>query len=163
MTEKDPQIQKKISELLPILIKDEGKTDIYQLAIDSGFSEEESKKVPFLMATMAKIILAKSKEIAIHSEITRKDVRQNLQTIYNRTMKRLLEITSDPNFDIGEDFNEKIKSFIDLHEKLAKFEGLNKPDKVEVEVSQKVDLSKVSIEDQENLLKLYDKVKIEEE
>lgn len=163
MTDKDPQIQNKISLLLPILIEDNGKTDIYELATNNGFSEDECKKIPYLIATMAKIILAKSKEISINEDITRKDVKSNLQTIYNRVMKKLLDITSAPNFEIGESFNEKIKYVLELHRDLAKFEGLNKPDKVEVEVNQKVDLSKVSIEDQEKMLNIYDRAKIEEE
>jgi len=159
----DNVITPKISSLIGLILQDKGKTNIYELAKQLGFTKEVSEiEVPFFLYTLAKFVKDKSMEITT-AKITRKDQKQTLETIYAGVSAKLIADTSTPGFQITERYREDLKLLMDLNEKLAKFEGRNRPDKIEVEIKHNIDLKKVTTDEAETMLTIFDKAKIEEE
>jgi hypothetical protein len=148
---------KKITALLPIILNDKGKTDIYELAKQVGFDEHESKtEVPFLIYSLAKIIKNKSNEMRA-DVMTRGELRDNLSIIYSKIMQKLVDDTKGENFTISDKFRADLRSVLEFQETYAKFEGLNKPDKLEIEISQRIDTDKLTDEEAEQLITNYQK------
>lgn len=158
------EMQRKISELIPIILSDNGQTDIYTLAEKAGFEKEfAGRELPKLILYLAKIINRKSQEIAVHESLSRKNIKSNLEMVYEKTMSKLQKEMTKEDFELTETFIEKLEGVMKLHDRFAKFEGLNKPDKLSVEINQNYDLSKLTPEEQGEMLRLAEKAeKIEE-
>jgi len=166
MTESNSDINnkstKRIVDIVALILQDGGKTDIFKLAEQIGFTEDESRKqFPFLFLSAAKMMKTKSAELS-KEKITRKDQKEALETIYSRLLKKIAKDTNG-DFELNDTTRKDVALLLSLDAQLSKFEGRNKPDKVEIEVNQRVDLSKVSIEDQEKMLNIYERAKIEEQ
>ena len=159
MTDKN----KRVSSLIALVLKDKGKTSIFDLAKKLGFTQKEAEReVPYFLVSVAKVAKKKSEEVKV-VKLERKDVRGNIATVLNRVANKLIEKMTKQDFSLSEEFLKELKAFLLIHSEYAKFEGMNKADKLDVEIKKTIDVDKIDPEDAETIAFALTKARVKDD
>ena len=151
--------KKTILTAIKNIVTDGGKSK-YSNIIKSMKLEKDSETLPYLMIKEAMSYAKTKSEEAQTNTITRDSARSSIEEILSKLSKKLLEISNKKDFEITDSFRNDINSFLAVFTQYAKFEGLNKPTEVKVDMKTTIDTSNLSIEETEALMQAISKSKI---
>ena len=131
-----------------------GSKDVFEIALESGFNKSELKTlVPAILAELVDIILKKSAMIDAALKETSDQITVDLGWELHRVKQAMKDI-SDPK---KVEYLELSKVLMSLHDRYVKHTGMDKEQKIQ---EKSVDLSKLSLSEQEVFLNLLGKLNV---
>lgn len=151
--------QKDIVRATQILLKDGGNTEFTKLMKVAGYTKEETISLPYLIAKEIGNYAKQKSEEAKVKVMNRDNAKSYIESILMSLSQKMLEVMNDKNFEITESFRSDLKTFLPYFESYAKFEGLNKPAEMKIDIRHTINTDDIDPEDAEIIIRAIHKAK----
>lgn len=130
-----------------------GEKDVFDIALESGFDKKELKTlVPAVLAELASIVVEKSSQIDEALKETSDQIAIDLAWELHKVKDEMRGLKPK-----APEYIELSKVLVSLHDRYVKHTGMDKEQKVQ---ERQIDLSALSLDEQEQFLALLGKLNV---